>query len=172
MPDGEIDSRFSDPEASATPWDKARGQLEDARTYWFGTVRADGRPHVTTVAAVWLDEAIHVVTGQGEQKAMNIAAGNRDIVVVTGCNGWDGLDLVIEGEAVEVTDPDLLRRVADAFERKYDDFFALRLVDGHLKAEGVDDPSITFQVRATKALGFAKGERFSQTRWRFGDGDG
>jgi hypothetical protein len=31
---------------------------------------------------------------------------------------------------------------------------------------GPDEP-LVFEVRATKAFGFAKGATFSQTRWRF-----
>ena len=35
---------------------------------WLTTVRADGRPHVTPLVAVWLDDAIHFSTGPEEQK--------------------------------------------------------------------------------------------------------
>ena len=36
------------------------------------TVRADGRPHVTPLVAVWLDGALYFCTGEGEQKERNI----------------------------------------------------------------------------------------------------
>jgi hypothetical protein len=35
-------------------WPEARRRLEEADTYWLATVRADGRPHVVPVLAVWL----------------------------------------------------------------------------------------------------------------------
>jgi len=43
------------------------------------------------------------------------------VVLTTGCNRWDGgLDLVVEGEAVQVTDDAVLGRVAGAFAAKWD----------------------------------------------------
>jgi hypothetical protein len=162
----DVDADFSSPQAAPTPWAAAREQLDDARTYWISTVRPDGRPHVTTIAAVWLDGAIHFVTGQTERKARNLA-DNARVVITTGCNGWDGLDIVVEGEAVLVTAAERLHQVVDAFTAKYDDFFGFRFADGRfLQPETADDP-LVFEVRATRAFGFAKGDTFSQTRWRF-----
>ena len=172
MIEAEIDPRFSDPAASPTPWETARQELEDAKTYWVGTVRRDGRPHVTTTAGVWLDDAIHFTTGASEQKARNLS-GNDHVVVLTGCNGWEGLDVVVEGHAVPVTDADRLERLASAFMDKYDDFFGFRVIDGRFSGgAGAEDEILAFEVRADKALGFAKGASFSQTRWRFGEGQG
>jgi hypothetical protein len=163
-----IDPRFSTPNAKPTPWAKAGAEMEAARTYWMTTVRPDGRPHSTTVAGVWLDGVFHFATGQSEQKAKNLAAGNSHVLVTTGCNGWDGLDIVIEGDAVRVTDADRVSRFAEAITQKYDDFFGLRAVDGGLQGgAGATDVPLAFEVRATKAFGFAKGGSFGQTRWRF-----
>ncbi len=50
----ELDPRFSDPNADPTSWDEARRALESAELAWITTVRADGRPHVTPLVAVWL----------------------------------------------------------------------------------------------------------------------
>jgi hypothetical protein len=162
--EGTIDPQFSSPDAVATPWPTARHQLESAKTYWVTTVRPDGRPHSTTVAAVWLEEAIHFTTGASEVKAKNLI-GNRTVLVTTGCSDWEGLDIVIEGEAVSVTDPDRLNRLAAAFTEKYDDFFGMRVVDGRLRGAGTDQAPLAFEVRASKAFGFGKAPTFSQTRW-------
>jgi hypothetical protein len=88
--------------------------------------------------------------------------------------------VIIEGDAMNVTDVDRIRRLAEAFTVKYDDFFQLREVDGRLgwagaaeqaiegrRATSPDSGILAFEVRATKAFGFAKGDTFSQTRWRF-----
>jgi predicted pyridoxine 5'-phosphate oxidase superfamily flavin-nucleotide-binding protein len=75
-----IDTRFSDPEATATPWSETRRVLETAELFWITTVRADGRPHVTPLVAVWLDDAIHFSTGETEQKAMKLRV-NRHVVL-------------------------------------------------------------------------------------------
>src|SRR6266542_6747729 len=99
-----LDQRFSDPAATATSWDVTREALESAGLFWISTVRADGRPHVTPLVAVWADGALHFCTGEGEQKAVNLR-DNPHVVLTTGCNSWDeGLDLMVERGAVAVTD--------------------------------------------------------------------
>ena len=104
----DLASRWVD--ASPTGWDQARQVLETAELFWISTVRADGRPHVTPLVAVWLDEAIYFHTGAEEQKFANLRACPH-VVLTTGCNQWDrGLDVVVEGEATPVTDDNLLRR--------------------------------------------------------------
>src|SRR5215467_6455590 len=119
----QIDRRFSDPDAVATRWDEVRRALEAAQLFWISTVRADGRPHVTPLVAVWLDGAIHFTTGPAEQKAINLR-GNPHVILTTGCNHWDaGLDVVVEGEAVQVTDDDVLQRLAKAWAARWDGRF-------------------------------------------------
>ena len=71
-PDTTLDSRFSDSNAVATDWEETRRVLDNADLFWISTVRADGRPHVTPLVAVWLDDAIHFATGPSEQKALNL----------------------------------------------------------------------------------------------------
>jgi hypothetical protein len=166
-PDTKLDPRFSDPEATPTPWSTARAQLRAAMSYQLTTVRPDGRPHQTTIAGIWLDEGFHFVTGRGEQKARNLEAGNRNVIVTAGTFGWDGLDVVIEGEAIEVTDPERFGRLVDAYATKYDGMFGFRLDEGRFVAPDSIDPAVVYAVRARKAFGFAKGSTFSQTRWRF-----
>jgi nitroimidazol reductase NimA-like FMN-containing flavoprotein (pyridoxamine 5'-phosphate oxidase superfamily) len=101
-----IDQRFSSPEAVAASWDETRRVLGQAELFWITTVRADGRPHVTPLVAVWADDAIYFTTGPGEQKAVNLRA-NPHVVLTTGCHQWDaGLDVIVEGDAVRVTDED------------------------------------------------------------------
>src|SRR5437867_8192348 len=110
-----LDARYSEESAQATPWPDAVGRLERAGLFWVSTVRADGRPHVTPVVAVWMDGALYFSSGPGEQKSRNLAA-NRHCAVTTGCNTWDeGFDIVLHGEAVVVRDLLLLQQVAGAF---------------------------------------------------------
>ena len=141
-------------------------ELHSAQAYWISTVRPDGRPHVTTIAAIWLDGALHFVTGERERKARNLER-NAKCVVTTGCNGFEGLDVVVEGDAIRVTDRPTLKRLADAYVAKYGDLFVFTpRDDGNFSAKGSTDPGLAFRVRSSKAFGFAKGP-FSQTRWRF-----
>jgi predicted pyridoxine 5'-phosphate oxidase superfamily flavin-nucleotide-binding protein len=48
-----FDAAYSDPAATASGWEETRKVLEEAELFWVSTVRADGRPHVTPVVAVW-----------------------------------------------------------------------------------------------------------------------
>ena len=159
----ELNSHYSSPDAMPTPWPEARRQLETAEIFWLSTVRPDGRPHVTPLPAIWLDGALYFCTGEHERKAKNLANDAR-CVLTTGCNSMrEGLDLVVEGEAVQVTDEEVLRRLADRWLSKLDWPYEVR--DGAFHGEG--GRAIVFELAPTTAFGFGKGGPFSQTRWRF-----
>lgn len=165
QPATEIDTRFSAPGAAATSWDETRRTLETAELFWICTVRADGRPHVTPLVAVWLDEAIHFSTGPGEQKAINLR-GNPHVTLTTGCNHWDrGLDVVVEGDAVRVTDDSLLERLAAAWATKWNGRWHYQVHNGAFRHEN-GGTALVFLVTPTKILAFGKGS-FSHTRHRF-----
>ncbi|GHO56529.1 pyridoxamine 5'-phosphate oxidase family protein [Ktedonobacter robiniae] len=160
-----IDPRFSDSDAVATSWDETRRVLETAEIFWISTVRADGRPHVTPLVAVWFDGAIYFCTGATEQKALNLR-GNPHVILTTGCNHWDaGLDVVVEGDAVQLTDNDLLERLAEAWTTKWDGRWQYKVHNGVFQHEGSDTIPV-FSVTPTKILAFAKGT-FSHTRHQF-----
>ncbi len=163
-PVGELDARYSSDGVTATGWAQAQAQLAEAELYWLSTVRADGRPHVTPLLAVWLDDAPYFCTGPTEQKARNLS-GNPWCALTTGCNAWnEGLDLVVEGEAVPVSDEALLRRLAEAYERKYGADWHFDVRDGAF--EGPGGRALVYQVAPATVFAFGKGS-FSQTRWRF-----
>jgi general stress protein 26 len=164
-PVAELDARFGDPDATPTPWSEAQALLESSKVYWLSTVRPDGRPHVTPIAAVLVDGVLHFTTGKAERKAKNLER-NPQVVATTGTNLLEGLDVVVEGEAVLVTDETRLQRLADAYISKYDDLFVFHVRDNALWIEGSEDPGLAFEVRPTKAFGFGKAP-YSQTRWRF-----
>ncbi len=164
-PVAELDARFSSEGASPTAWKQARERFAGAEIYWISTVRPGGRPNVTPLISVWLDDAAYFCTGPGEQKAKNIAR-NPHCVLTTGCNALDeGLDVVIEGEAVRVRDDGLLQRAADAYESKYGSDWRFTVSDGEFTHRG--GRALVFEVAPARAFGFSKGDVFSQTRWRF-----
>jgi hypothetical protein len=161
-----FDSRFSEPGADATPWREAERVLDDAELYWLTTVRADGRPHVTPLIAVALDGAMHFTTGLGEQKARNLEH-NAKVALTTGNNAWaQGLDVVVEGAAVRVTDHDALQRLADAFEGKYGAAWRFEVGDGVFLHSGREHSAAVFRVEPSKVLAFAK-DPHAQTTYRF-----
>jgi len=161
-PATELDRRFSSEGAGPTEWAEARELLQKARIYWLSTVRPDGRPHVTPLYAVCLDDAIYFATGASERKAKNLS-GNAYCIVMTGCNIVEGVDVVVEGDAVTIDDDTTLRDVAELFATKYDWHYEVR--DGAFHGEG--GRAEVYKVAPATAFGFGKGDNFSQTRWRF-----
>jgi catechol 2,3-dioxygenase-like lactoylglutathione lyase family enzyme/general stress protein 26 len=159
-----LDERFSDSGAQATPWATAREALQGAQLFWITTVRADGRPHVTPLVAVWVDETLHFCTGPEEQKALNLTT-NGHVVVTTGCNRWDdGVDVMVEGDAQRVTDTQTLERLASAWAAKWDGRWRYGVTDGGFTHPEGGGFVVVFAVRATKVLAFTKGT-FAHTRY-------
>jgi nitroimidazol reductase NimA-like FMN-containing flavoprotein (pyridoxamine 5'-phosphate oxidase superfamily) len=137
--------------------------IHDAELFWISTVRGDGRPHVTPLPAVWLDDALHFCTGAAEQKGVNLARNPR-CALTTGTNLWKvGLDVVVEGTAVRVSDPTRLQTLADAWESKYKGDWHFDVANGAFQHEGGE--ALVYEVVATKIIAFAKGV-FAQTRYR------
>jgi general stress protein 26 len=163
-----IDPRFSSPEAMAVPWSKTDAALRSAEVFWVTTVRRDGRPHVVPLLAVWHEGALYFSTGATEQKYRNIESNNH-VVLTTGCNLFrEGLDVVVEGTAVQTRDETLLHQLAAMWLAKFDWKFEVREGVFH-DPEGGDAP--VFEVRPSKVLAFGRGEGYTQTRYRL-DGQG
>lgn len=162
----DLDPAFSTPDATPTPWGDARLQLEQAEIFWLSTVRPDGRPHVTPLITVWVDEALFFCTGPTERKARNLEH-NTHCILTTGCNAiGEGMDIVVEGDATLTNDEPTLQRVADAMASTYGDPFIFTVRDGAFWSDD-GGRAVVFEVRPMKAFGFGKGDAFSQTRWRF-----
>ena len=160
-----LNAEYSDPGASATSWGDARGTLEAAELFWIATVRADGRPHVTPLVAVWLDDVLHFCTGVHEQKAINLR-DNQNVILLTGCHRWDaGTDVVVEGRAVRVTDQGTLGRLADAWAHKWDGRWNYEPCPEGFTGDQ-NEVVLVFAVEPDKAFAFSKG-RFGHTRYAF-----
>lgn len=165
QPVTQLDRRYSTSDATATLWTDATTILEAAQIYWISSVRPDGRPHVTPMIGIWQDDALHFSTGAEERKNLNLVE-NPHCVITTGCNTMDeqGVDLVLEGEAVRVDDHFTLQRLADTYRTKYGWEFTPH--DGKLQG-GEGNVALVYAVKPVTAFGFSKGTTFSQTRWRF-----
>ncbi len=166
-----LDEQYSDSAAAAAGWDETRRILESAELFWISTVRPDGRPHVTPVVAAWADGAVCFSTGAAEQKFANLSA-NPHVVLTTGCSTWDrGIDVVVEGDAVRVTDGPALRRMAAAFTAKWDGRWQFDVRDGRFCNRSAGGrPSEVFSVTPVKVWAHAKGDPFGSTRHRFPPG--
>ncbi len=161
-PVAELNEGFSEPGATAPSWAEVAGVLERSEMFWLSTTRRDGRPHVTPLPAIWLEQALYFCTGSLEQKTRNLQASPR-CVLAAGANGFrSGLDVVVEGTAARVTNPDELASLAALWKAKLDWDFGV-------SADGFTDPAgragLVFRVAPDKILAFGKSP-YSQTRYR------
>lgn len=102
------------------PWSHARERLENASIYWIATTRPDGRPHVSPVWGVWLDDRLYFDGSPETRRGRNLA--QNPAVAVHLESGGAGKDVVIaEGEVCELGAPDrsLAVRLAAAYTAKY-----------------------------------------------------
>ncbi|HZC69576.1 MAG TPA: pyridoxamine 5'-phosphate oxidase family protein [Jatrophihabitans sp.] len=83
----------------------------NARTTWLSTVNEDGSPHVTAVGALWVDGAFWFQTGDGTRKGRNVTRDPRCSIAVS----IRDADVVVEGEAVRVSEPGTVARLAKAW---------------------------------------------------------
>jgi pyridoxamine 5'-phosphate oxidase-like protein len=152
-------------------WSRARDALATGNgpesAYFLGTVRPDGTPHAAGVGAVWADDTLWVVTGPRTRKARNLAANPACTV---SCR-LRGIDVVLEGRAERVTDPDTLERVAAV----YRGVGWPAEVDGDAFTAPYSAPSAgpppwhVYRVTLHTAFGVATEEPAGATRWRFDD---
>jgi len=156
----------------ALPWSRPHDLLAGSTTspqpynsFFLGTTRPDGRPHVAAVGALWLDGDLYFTSGAETRKARNLAANPACTIAV----GLEGVDLVLEGEAIRVTDRPTLERVAALYR------------EGGWPAEVAGDaftapysapsagppPWQLYRFTFHTAFGVATAEPYGATRWRF-----
>jgi hypothetical protein len=79
----------------------------NSKSTWLCTLNEDGSPHVTAVGAMWLDGTFWFQTGD-TRKGRNVARDPRCSIAMS----LRGADVVLEGDAQRVTEPDALARIA------------------------------------------------------------
>jgi hypothetical protein len=90
------------------------------------------------------------------------------VVLTTGCNRWDGgLDVVVEGDAVQVTDDAVLGRIAAAFTTKWDGRWQFTARGGCFRDTDGRGEAMVFSVTPAKVFAHAKGDPFGATTHRF-----
>ncbi|WP_439032676.1 pyridoxamine 5'-phosphate oxidase family protein [Gordonia terrae] len=80
----------------------------DRHTWWIATINADGSPHVTGIGALWHRGAVWLETGPSTRKARNLARDPRCTLSVA----LDDVDLVVEGDARRIDDPEVVAELA------------------------------------------------------------
>jgi hypothetical protein len=152
-------------------WSRAERLLaglgEQQTTFFLATVRPDGRPHQAGVGALWIDGRLYIVSGPETRKSRNLDARPDCAVSV----GLPGMDLVIEGRAVRVTDGATLEKVAASY----------RAVGWPATVEGAAftapysapsagrPPYFLYELAPRTAIGVASEEPHGATKWEFDD---
>jgi hypothetical protein len=151
-------------------WSRARDLLEaetpkPGTACFLGTVRPDGRPHAAGIGPAWVDGDLYFVSGPGTRKSRDLAANPNCAISMR----MTGMDLILEGEAARVTDPETLERVAG----HYRDGGWPAEVDGDAFTGPYSAPSAgpppwhLYRFRLRTAIALATEEPHGATSWRF-----
>ena len=156
--------------SAALPWSRPRDLLAASPTqsgiaFFLGTVRPDGRPHAAGIGALWLDGDFYFTGGPETRKVRNLAANPACTISVK----LEGIDLILEGEAIRVTDQPTLEEAA----RLYRAGGWPAQVEGDAFTAPFSAPSAgpppwqLYRFTFHTAFGVATAEPYGATRWRF-----
>jgi general stress protein 26 len=163
QPITKLDTQHSGPDAVATPREETCRVLETAELFWISTVRADGHPHATPCVAVWHDGTIHFTAEESAQKTANMR-GNPHVILTT-YNQIGGLTVVVEGDAVRITEKDTLIRLASVWATKS---WPYQVRNGYFylydeeEQRVATDSGLVFSVKPTKIFAFGRGQTCHQ----------
>lgn len=158
----------------ALPWERAMERLEaewrqqgpsgdgQPHTHWLVTVRADGRPHIMPVGAVWLEGKFYISSGPGTQKSINLARDRRCSMAIAA----EGLDMVLEGEATRVTDEARLQQLAGTFSDWGPQVRDSAFYHEYSAPSAGPPPWYVYEFTPKTVFGLATAEPFGATRWR------
>jgi Pyridoxamine 5'-phosphate oxidase len=159
-------SRYGD---AALDWSRARDALTAVPspefTYFLGTCRPDGTPHAAGIGAMWLAGDLYFTSSPAARKARDLAANPRCTISVR----LPGIDLVLDGTAARVTDPETLERVAAGYR---DSGWPAR-VEGDAFTAPFNAPSAGpppwhgYRFTFHTVIGVATTEPYGASRWRF-----
>jgi hypothetical protein len=139
----------------------------DRHTCWLATVNPDGRPHVTGVGALWVDGTFWFETGEGTRKGRNLSRDPRCTLSVA----VHGFDLVVEGEAVRVTDPATVSTMAEQWRTRgwpaRVDATGLALTADYSAPSAGPPPWSVYRLTPHQATAVATVAPGGATRWRF-----
>ena len=96
-------------------WRTLVARLGREMTIWITTVRGDGRPHMTPVWYVWLEERIYIAIGVDSQKFRNLR-GNQSVALALPDTEKV---IILEGEA-HVAERRVAEKLGQHFFDKYE----------------------------------------------------
>lgn len=158
--------RYGNPELE---WSRARDALAAGPTpgvtHFLGTCRPDGTPHAAGIGAQWLDGDFYFTSSPAARKARDLAVNPRCTISVR----LPGIDLVLDGTAARMTDPQVLEQVAAGY--RAGGWPAQ--VNGDAFTAPFNAPSAgpppwhVYRFTFHTVVGVATTEPYGATRWRF-----
>ena len=138
----------------------------DRHTCWLATINADGSPHVTGIGALWADDALWFETGEQTRKARNVARDPRCTLSLA----TREFDLVVEGDAQQIRDPEIVARMAALWAEEWpcrvDETGTALTADFSAPSAG-PPPWHVYRITPRAATALAIVEPGGATRWRF-----
>lgn len=155
---------------AALPWSRPHDLLVDGpeqpgTTFFLATARPDGRPHMAGVGVYWHDGDLYFTCGPETRKARNLAANPACVFSVV----LNGIDIVLEGVATRVDDPDLVEAVIARFR---EGGWPAEVKDGRIVGPysaptAGPPPWDLYRFRFHTVFGVATAEPYGGTRWTF-----
>jgi hypothetical protein len=152
------------------PWSRPRDLLASDTpgadlTFFLATVQPNGRPHSAGVGAMRVDDALYFTSGPGTLKSRNLAANPACNLSVR----LNGIDLVLEGEALRVTDSSTLERVATVYRTSGwpAEVEGDALTAPYSAPSAGPAPWYLYRLTLHTAVGVATAEPHGATRWNF-----
>jgi len=117
------------------------------------------------LGVLWIDGAFYFNSGAGTRKAKNLAQNPHCVLAVA----THEFDLVVEGEAIKVSDEAKLKRVVEAYRAQG---WQPTVRDGALYAEysapsAGPPPWDVYEVTPETIFALGTAEPYGATRWRF-----
>jgi hypothetical protein len=136
-------------------------------TCWLTTINSDGSPHLTGIGALWADGSFWFETGATTRKGRNVARDPRCALSVA----TQDFDLVVEGTAVHVTDPESVAKRAEdwasgGWPARVDDTGTALTAEFSAPSAG-SPPWQVYRIDARTITGLATVEPGGATRWTF-----
>ena len=134
---------------------------------WLATIAADGRPQLNGIGSLWIDGHFWFETGEHSRKGRNLARDPRCTLSLA----LDDYDLVVEGEAHPVRDPETVARLAATWAEggwpcEVDESGTALTAPFSAPSAGLP-PWLVYRVTASSAVVLETKEPGGATRFRF-----
>ena len=154
----------------AIPWSRAHDQLasiipDQNSVYYLNTTNPNGHPHSVGIGAVWHDGDMYFTSNRETKKSRNLAQ-NPNATITT---RLPDMDLVLEGKATLVSDPETLEALAAVYRQGGwpAEVQGDALTAPYSAPSAGPPPWYLYRLVIDTAFGVATAEPYGATRWDF-----